>query len=129
MSKRTKQCKRLKNLFSILHFLCLFGPLMYFVPYGFILGEPVQKICMSFTLIASVIVVAISTLVGATARAGLHRTVLWLILIGLMFTLTQIEVLIYVMGIVSILDELVFCKLKDKYKDAYAANVEIDRRM
>lgn len=102
---------------------------MYFVPYGFILGEPVQKICMSFTLIASVVLVAISALVGATAKAGIHRTILWLILIGLMFTLTKVEVLIYIMACTSILDELVFCRLKDKYKDAYAANKEIDRRI
>jgi len=102
---------------------------MYFIPYGFILGTPVQKICMSFSLIASVVVLAISTLISATARAGLHRTILWLVLIGLMFTLKEIAVLIYIMAAASILDELIFCPLKDKYKDAFRANQEIDRRM
>lgn len=128
-SERTKQCRTLTNVFSIFHFLCLFGPLLYFVPYGYATGETVEKIAMSFTLIASVILVVISVLVSVTARAGLHRCIMWVLITGVLFTLQEIQVFIWVMAVTSILDELVFVKLKDHYKAALISNKEIDRRM
>ena len=50
VSDRTKQCKILTTIFGVLHFLCLFGPLLYFVPYGYATGAVVEKIAMSFTV-------------------------------------------------------------------------------
>lgn len=128
-SERTKQCKILKNIFSVMHFLCLFGPLMYFIPYGYATGETVQKIGMSFTIIISVILAAISLLVSVTARAGLHRCIMWVLISGLLFCLKEIQVFIWIMAITSICDELIFVKIKDYYKSALTANKEIDRRL
>lgn len=127
-STRTKQCIRRKNLFSLLHFLCLFGPLLYFIPYGYITGETVQKISMSFTLIISVVLALISVITGVKARAGLHRTILWVLMAGVLFCLQEVKVFIWIMCITSILDELIFVKIKDYYKAAVISNKEIDRR-
>ena len=129
VSERTKQCRNRKNLFGFLHFLCLFGPLLYFVPYGYITGETVEKIAMSFTIIISVILAAISMIVSVTARAGLHRCVMWTLIAGVLFCLQEIQVFIWIMAITSILDELVFTKVRDHYKAALISNKEIDRRM
>lgn len=128
VSDRTKQCKRMKNIFGLLHFLCLFGPLLYFIPYGYITGETVEKIGMSFTIILSVVLAVISILVSVTARAGLHRCIMWTLIAGVLFCLKEIQVFIWIMAITSILDELVFTKVKDHYKTALISNREIDRR-
>ena len=129
VSDRTKQCRTLKIIFGFLHFLCLFGPLLYFIPYGYITGETVSKIGMSFTIILSVILAVISILVSVTARAGLHRCIMWVLISGVLFCLKEIQVFIWIMAITSILDELVFTKLKDHYKAALISNKEIDRRV
>ena len=128
VSDRTKQCKILSTIFGVLHFLCLFGPLLYFVPYGYVTGETVEKIGMSFTIIASVILAVISILVSVTARAGLHRCIMWILITGVLFTLQEIQVFIWIMAVTSILDELVFTKIRDHYKAALISNREIDRR-
>jgi hypothetical protein len=128
VSDRTKQCKILTTIFGVLHFLCLFGPLLYFVPYGYATGAVVEKIAMSFTVIASVILALISILVSVTARAGLHRCIMWILITGVLFTLQEIQVFIWIMAVTSILDELVFTKVRDHYKAALISNREIDRR-
>ena len=129
VSDRTKQCRTLKNVFGLLHFLCLFGPLLYFIPYGYITGETVSKVGMSFTIILSVILAVISILVSVTARAGLHRCIMWVLISGVLFCLKEIQVFIWIMAVTSILDELVFTKLRDHYKAALISNKEIDRRV
>lgn len=129
VSDRTKQCRTLKNIFGFLHFLCLFGPLLYFIPYGYITGETVSKIGMSFTIILSVVLAVISILVSVTARAGLHRCIMWVLIAGVLFCLKEIQVFIWIMCITSILDELVFTKVRDYYKAALISNKEIDRRV
>lgn len=127
-SARTKQCKFLKNLFTFIHYVCLFGPLAYFIPLGYLTGEPVQKISISLTVITAVILAMISIIVSTTARAGIHRSILWVLMLGLFCTLSQLKIFITVMALTSILDELVFCRLKDYYKEAFRTNKEIDRR-
>ena len=128
VSDRTKQCKILTTIFGVLHFLCLFGPLLYFVPYGYATGAVVEKIAMSFTVITSVNLALISILVSVTARAGLHRCIMWILITGVLFTLQEIQIFIWIMAVTSILDELVFTKVRDHYKAALISNKEIDRR-
>lgn len=127
-SKRTLHCQTMKFIFGLLHFLCLFGPLIFFIPYGFITGEPVEKIGMSFTIIISAILAIISLVVSVTAKAGLHKSMMWTLMAGVLFCLQEIKVFIWIMCITSIMDELIFCKLKDYYKTTYMTNLEIDRR-
>lgn len=127
-SARTKQCRKLKHLFTFLHLICLFGPLLYFIPYGYITGEVVERIGLSFAVIASILLTAISFMISVTARAGLQRCVFWVLILGVMITLTKIQSFIWIMGIASLLDELIFVKIKDHYANALAANREIDRR-
>ena len=128
ISKRTLQCKNRKNFFTFLHLLCLFGPLLYFIPYGYITGDITQKITLSLTIVVSIILAFISMLVGLKERAGLHRTILWFLIAGILFCLQSVKTFIWIMCITSILDELVFVKVKDHYKAALISNKEIDRR-
>lgn len=125
---RTKKCKKLKNFFSIIHIIFMFGPLCFFIPYGYITGETVEKIAMSFTIILSVILLAISLIVSVSARAGLQRSIMWTLLSGCLFCLKEIQVFIWIMAISSIIDELIILRIKDYYRNAYITNKEIDKR-
>ena len=127
-SGRTKQCRNRKNIFGLIHFLCLFGPLLYFIPYGYITGETVSKIGMSFTIIVSIMLAAISMFISVAHKAGLHRCILWVLIAGVLICLTEVKTFIWIMAITSIIDELVFVRLKDYYKAALISNKEIDRR-
>ena len=128
VSDRTKQCRNLKTVFGVLHFLCLFGPFLYFIPFGYITGETISKIGMSFTLIISLILAMISMITGTKARAGLQRSIIWVLIAGILFCLQEVKMFIWIMAITSILDELVFTKIYDYYKAALISNKEIDRR-
>lgn len=125
---RTKQCKTAYIIFSILHFLCLFGIFLYYIPHAYIVGEKVQKISLSATLIIATILGVFSLLTSAGTRGGLSKTIMWVVLLGLLVCLKEVKTLIIVMAVVSILDELVIVKFRDKYKSAYIANREIDKR-
>ena len=128
LSSRTKDCRRRKWKYTILHWLCLFGPLLYFVPYAFATGETVQKLTLSLTVVVSAVIYLISVVTSSTHRAGIHRTILWLLIAGILFCLTEIKTFIWVMCITSILDELIFVRLKDRYAELTRTNKEIDRR-
>lgn len=127
-SKRTKKCKNMTCLFSVLHLLCLFGPLLYFIPYGYITGETISKVAMSFTVIVSVILAMISLLVEAASKQGLQRCIMWILIAGVLFCLKEVQVFIWIMACTSIVDEIVFIPLKRHYQACLIANKEIDRR-
>lgn len=127
-SKRTKQCKNLHLLFSILHFLCLFGPFLYYIPYAFVVGATVTKVTLSLSIIVSLTLSFFMLISDATARAGFTKSIMWILVAGVILCLTEVKIFVFIMAFISVLDELIFIKLRDKYKDAAAANKEIDRR-
>lgn len=128
-SKRTKKLTFWKVIFTILHILCLIGPFLYFLPAAFITGPIVGKIALGFTTITSLILAAISLLVDIKHRAGLHRSILWLLMAGILFCLEAVKPFIWIMTIASLLDELIFTKCKDHFTVAAATNKEIDKRL
>lgn len=128
-SERTKQCKRLSILFLVLHILCLFGPLLYFIPYAYIVGEVGRKLALSLFLIVALCLSVVAIISDARMRGGLAKSIMWILIIGISICLQEIKVFVYIMAIVSVIDELVIVRLRAKYKDALASNKEIDRRM
>ena len=125
----TKQCKRLSILFLVLHILCLFGPLLYFIPYAYIVGEVGRKLALSLFLIVALCLSVVALISDAKTRGGFAKSIMWILVIGISICLQEVKVFVYIMAIVSIIDELVIVRLRAKYKDAYASNKEIDRRM
>lgn len=128
LSPRTKKCRNLMILFTILHLVCLIGPFLYFVPYAFVTGEVVSKLALSFATLFSLILGAISFIVDIKHKAGLHRSMLWTMIGGVLFCLSSVRPFIWIMAIVSLIDELIFVPIKDHYKTATATNREIDKR-
>ena len=127
LSERTKTCNRRKWLFRVLHWLCLFGPLLYFIPYAFITGEVVDKVCLSMVTIVSITLAVIHIFVSREAR-GMSKAIFWLLIAGWLFCLTEVKTFIWIMCITSLFDELIFVRLKDRYAELTRTNKEIDRR-
>lgn len=127
-SVRTIECKHRKSLFNFLHLLCLFGPLLFFIPYGYITGETTEKVTMSFTIVISIFLLIISLISDIKHRTGLHKTMMWTLIIGIIVALNSIKVFIAIMAATSILDELVFIRLRDHYAFLTKTNKEMDRR-
>lgn len=127
-SNRTKQCRIRALFFGFLHILFMVGPLLFFVPYAFAMGEVVSKVALGLTSMTSLILLLISFLTGLKHRAGLHRSIVWLLIAGVLFCLKNVAPFVWIMAVTSILDELVFIRAKDHFQTAYNTNREIDRR-
>lgn len=127
-SKRTKKCRFMKFIFGLFHLLCLLGPFIYFIPYALVTGAVVSKITLTLSCVLSLILGAISLIVDQTHRSSLHRSITWILIAGILFCLASVKEFIWIMAISSILDELIFTKIKDHYAVALISNKEIDRR-
>lgn len=125
---RTKKLGIAAVIFGILHLLCLFGPFLYFIPVALITGTVVSKVALSLTVVTSLILAAFSLLMDVKHRAGMHRGIMWLLIAGVLFCLEAIKPFIWIMAIVSILDEIIFVRLRDRYKTRAAINKEMDKR-
>ena len=137
-SRRTLQCKHLKNLFGFMHAMCICAPLAYFVPYAYITAVTTARLILTLILITSVIMMGISIFLSLTSPAnlerwvfiaGLHRCVQWLVVSGVIFCIPSIKFFIWLVAIASILDEILFVRLRNKYRQAYLTNKEIDGRL
>ena len=128
-SKITKKAKAFYIIFGILHLLCLLGPFFYFIPYAFITGAVVSKVALGLSTAVSLILALISLLVDTTHKAGLHRSILWTLIGGILFCLSAVKPFIWIMAIASIFDELIFSPLKARFKTKYHTNKEIDKRI
>lgn len=128
MNKRTKQCRNLVTLFNVLHFLCLFGPFLYYIPSAFVEGQPGEKLALSLAMVVALILAIFTLLADAATRGGLAKTIMWALVLGVCICLPQVETFVYIMAAISILDELVVVKLRNHYKTALVANKEMDRR-
>lgn len=122
---RLKECKIKKLIFGILHFLLMLGPIVGFAIYGFATSEASSQVSFILTAIGALIVAIFSALVAVKHRAGLHRTIMWLLIIGILFMLNEIKSFIWIVAITAIVDEIVISKLYDKYCNLVTINKEI----
>lgn len=129
VSNRTKQCRALKWLFIILHLLCLIGPFCYFIPFAYATGPKSSQIVLTCAAIVSLIILVFSIIVDVKHRAGLHKSIVWLLVAGVISCVGELDItFIWVMVVVSLIDELIVIPVKEHYKTALIANVEIDKR-
>lgn len=127
VSKRTKQCQFWAVFFGILHFVALFGPLLFFGIQAFIAAETVSKVVLGLTAVTGIIISLLSLII-TTAANGLQRTAFWAIIIGIMTCLTDIKTFIWIIAIVSVADEVIFTPLWKRNSTLYDTNREIDLR-
>lgn len=113
---------------AVLHFLAMFGPFLFYIPYAFATGSEKSSYGLAVSLVVAIILLVVSFIISAAHRAGLHKSIFWIILFGLITAVENQVTLVVVMSVVSILDELLFVPLRDKYKRLYETNKEIDKR-
>lgn len=128
LSERTKTCRTRKWIFTILHYLALFGPFLYFIPYCFVTGDVVSKIAIGLVAVVAIILSAGALVMDVKHRAGLHKSAFWALIAGCAFVLESVTPFVLIMAAVSVVDELVFVRVKDHYAAAQLTNTEIDRR-
>lgn len=130
MTKRTKTCRNLRNLFTALHIIATFVPLTYFGVYILATGKPVQKVGLSITIVVMLLLAVLSVFIAVKHRAMIHTTIFWLmvLMVGLCLNLSVIRTFVVVMSIVSIVDECVFQRLATRYGELTRTNKEIDKR-
>lgn len=129
INKRTKKFRNISIIFTILHILCLIGPFLYFIPAAFITGEVVSKVVLGLSTVTSLILAAISFFITVQHRAGLHRGILWFLILGVLTCLSNIKPFICIMALTSICDEVIFTPIRAYAKNRAAINKEIDLRV
>lgn len=130
-SQTTKSIKNKKILLGLIHFLLVFGPLLFFFPYAFIVGTTVTKLTMSITIVISIILGAVSALSEAKHN-GYHKSIMWLLIVAVMLVLTeltQIRTFIFIMAAASFIDELIISPLYQRKKIQLITNKELDKRI
>lgn len=128
MNKRTKQVKIRTIILGILHFLFWLGPFFYFIPAAFVTAEVGSKVLLSLTAIVTLIIGGISLLSDVKHKAGLQRSMLWSLVIGVMYCLESVAPFIWTLAITSIVDEVALRPLYEKHQVALLANKEMDKR-
>lgn len=128
-SKRTKKATIACIILSILHALCLLGPFLYYLPAAFIAGEIVEKISLGLSTILCIVLALISLVVDTRHKAGLHKSIIWVLILAITLSFAHIRPFIYIMAGVSILDELILVPLKEHFRAIKITNKEIDKAM
>lgn len=128
-SKQTKSCRNILTWLSIIHVLLLIGPFGYFLPYSLSNGEESSKITCTVAATIALILFIFSLLKDVEHRAGLYRTIVWVLVAGIIVGVGELDkTFIFTMMGVSVLDELVIIPLKTVYKTKLITNKEIDKR-
>lgn len=123
-SEPTKHYHRMDIFFSILSWAIMIIPMAVFIVMGFITGPVVSKVALGLTTIAAIIMLAIAALQKAKLRSPF-----WLVVIGLAFCLNEVYTMLIIMGVATIMDELVFSPLSKYYHSRYVINDQIDKRL
>ena len=123
MSLTTKYRLAYWSLF-ISSILLQLGPLITYGVIGYVQSDLVtEKIGLSLT----VFVVAILTVVAFVNKVAM-RSRLWIMLLGLYFSLDYILTPLLIIAICQIVDELVVAPLKKHFKTKLTISKEIDKR-
>lgn len=122
----TKRYKALYVFLSILSFCLTIGVLLFAVIACYISNEPLMedKIKLSLCLVIALILVTINVLCKYRIRSAL-----WFIILGINLCIKQINNLLMITAICTIVDEFIISPLKRHYKAKYVINKEIDKRL
>lgn len=108
--------KYLKRLFFTLSLVCTWAPLIGFTVYALANSAvvPVQKLAVSITLLASIIITVFNLINKKHLRSPFY-----IILIGLYIGLGELLPCLITLTVTSMLDEFAFHPLYDLYKTKY----------
>lgn len=123
MSDITNKYKKRYRILQALSIIVTALPLIAYVIYGFIQGTVGQKATLTLTLIVCIILVVINFVFKYHIRSTI-----WLLLIGIHLCVNNIETLLILVALTTMLDEFVLAPLAKKSREKYVINNEIDKR-
>ena len=126
MSTMTKKYKKLSILTFLLSAMCSLCPILIYVLKAFI-DKDVQSV-NKYTLGIMCSVALVVTLINIVAKLHL-RCIPWILLLGIYVCLRDITALLVIMAITTIIDEMILMPLHKSFKNKYAINKEIDKRL
>lgn len=122
-SKTTKHNKTAYIICSIVSFLLSWAPILIYGLVSFGVGETTEKLVLSFGFLSAIVLAVLSFLTKMRFKSAL-----WVILVGISFALSNIQTMLIIVAVCSLLDELVMEPLAKKFKNRYIINAEIDKR-
>lgn len=120
----TKKYKRKKIFYGALSLLANVAPALVYVCIGFSIASEGQRVVLSALAISALIIT------GLNLIAKVHlRSPIWILILAIHTCIDNIQTLLIIMAICTIVDEFVFTPLYNKYKEKYIINKEIDERI
>ena len=126
MSTMTNKYKKLSILTFLLSAMCSLCPILIYVIKAFV-DKDVQEL-NKYTLGIMCSVALVITLINIVAKLHL-RCIPWILLLGIYLCLRDITSLLVIMAITTIIDEMIIMPLHKSFKNKYAINKEIDKRL
>jgi hypothetical protein len=120
----TKKYNIFRIVFFICSLFCLTFPLTFYGIQAFIYGTKIEK----FTL-GAFCCVAIGMVVLNFLMKWKLRSMVWLIVLGIFVCLNEIQAMLIMMAVCTILDECLFTPLYKHFNLKYKTNKEIDKRV
>ena len=125
MSNQTKSLKTQKRILSLISLLLNILPLMWFLVSGFINGDSKQKLTIGLISSAAIVLTVLMQLF----KFKLKRTLFWLVLLGIFICYSKLGICLIVIGICSVIDEVIIEPILERVKYDYRTNREIDKRI
>lgn len=124
MSEKTKTCKQRARILSLISVALNFGPLGYFIVSA-LFGDGV--VIKKFAIVSSVFVVLIMTLVSLINKKALRSRV-WILLVSVYLATSHFATALILVACTQVLDEIVVEPMRNRAKEKYRINKEIDER-
>lgn len=121
---QTTKYNILRYLFLSLSIFALSFPLTFYGIQAFIYGSKVEK----FTLGAFCCVALGMVVINFLLKMKL-RSMIWLIVLGIFICLNEIQAMLIMVAVCTILDEICFTPLHKHFKRKAQTNREIDKRL
>lgn len=100
------------------------APIATYVMLGLTSGAViVEKVALTSTIFVVLIMSCV-----AWMNKTVMRSRIWLIMLGLFFCLDSIATPLIIIAVTQVVDELIVCPLRARYKNRYTINKEIDKR-
>lgn len=123
-SQITRKYANLSILFGCLSFLVLTAPIIYYAVLAFINGETTEKFTLGITFVMAAIFLAINVIFKYRIRSTI-----WVVVLGIYCCLDNIQMLLIMVAVGTILDEFILTPLHKSYKQKAGINREIDKRI
>lgn len=115
--------KKKYYILTAISWAIVFGPLLGYIIYGYIVSNTIQKVTLSTTIVAAIVLTVISILFKKKVRSTV-----FILILGIYVAISKIQVLIIIMCFTTMLDEFLVTPLQRSMKEKLTINREMDKR-